>query len=1015
VTSKSTNEGRLPQEFPLVGRKTELDRLFTVFGEGASAARLRLLAGESGVGKSRLALTLAAEAERRDWRVLRGRAYPVEQGVPYAVVADAFVPLLQELDGSKLTVLTRGRESDLHRLFPALGIDSPREDGLDPEELRTRLYWTFSSVLKGLARQQPILVVLEDLHWADPSSVALLHFLVRQSDDQEVRIVATYTSEDRERNPQLVQLERSLESLGRSERLDLSPLDLPGVEELLTALFRMSGPPVNDFAERLYGWTRGNPYFVEQTLQALVQQGELYVRDGTWLGWESRELSLPSTVRDAVMVRFQDVSPLAVEAAEIIAVAGRPSHARLAEHVLARERAEISSAVGELVSRGIVEERLREGEVTLQFRHPLSRETLYRGLSLTRRRLLHEHVAAALEAIHGVRAESHADEIAYHLTQNGVHETDPRAARYLGLAGRQALERHADEEATRYLAAALSALGEGDDPATRKEAMRLRRALVRARTRNGQYEEAGRDWAVLLADARERGDDSGQASALRHMGLLAYFQGRHTEALDLFEEARRTAAKDDDALRAQIELAAAMTHQQLGRASDSRDRILRALEHAEAVGNDGLLARIHRGLALENIWTGKTTEAREHGQKALELGAAAGDQVVVFWGQWAMGALEGLIAGPGPMKPWIEAARATAEELGSPLLDLWLDELALEYNYFSGQWDEALALGTRAIQRARVLNQQALLVRILVWTSSVYMGRGDLDQAAALVDEACGIAGINGGSTPQTRDVHVSVPALIGRTALHMARKEYEEALVTGKSGIAVAEASGYVTWVLHRLLPMVGEAHFHLRQLDQAEKVMKRLSNEGNRINHQLSLVWATAAKAIFTWLDGDIEQASVLLREAADSMEEIGILFDSARLRRQLAGRLAQLGRTDEAVAELRRVHKVFKELGAEPEYRSARSMFDELDAARPTEHGAASGGPESLSLRRFQVAELVARRMSNKEIAEALDIKVRTVTTHLSAIYQILEIGGSDASKRTRLGDMIREGRILPPEES
>jgi ATP/maltotriose-dependent transcriptional regulator MalT len=1013
LSSISGNENRLPQEFPLVGRKSELESLFTLFGEGPRAARLRLLAGESGVGKSRLALTVAAEAERRDWRVLRGRAYPVEQGVPYAVVADAFVPLLAELDGSKLTVLTRGRESDLHRLFPALGIEAPREDGLDPEELRTRLYWTFSSVLKGLARQQPILVVLEDLHWADPSSVSLLHFLVRHLDEHSMRVVATYTSEDRDRNPQLVQLERSLDSLGKLERLDLPPLDLGAIEELLAALFRMSGPPVTEFAERLYGWTRGNPYFVEQTLQALVQQGALYVRDGTWLGWESQELALPSTVRDAVLARFQGLSPLALEAAEIMAVAGRPSHARLAEHVLARERGEISAAVGELVSRGIVEERLREGELLLQFRHPLSRETLYQGLSLTRRRLLHEHVAGALETLYGDAAESHSDEIAYHLTREGQRSTDPRTARYLAIAGGQALERHADQEAVDYLAAALAALGDLSDPAIRDQALRIRRDLARARTRNGRYEDAEQDWLALLKEAQDGGDQVAEAHALRHLGLLRYWRGRHSEALELLDDARSAAPQDDPGLRARIELAAGLAYQELGRARESRDRIQEALDYATLVGNDGLLARVHRALALVNTWIGKAEEAREHGRKAVELGGAAEDLAVVFWGQWALASLEGLVGGPDPMEPWLRAARTTAESLGSPLLELWVDELALEFTYFSGRWDEALALGTRAMERARMLNQRALLVRLLTWTSSVYIGRGDLEQAGALVEEACALAGIRNGSAPDTPDVHVAVPALIGRAALFMGHQEYQKALDAGKAGLAMAEASGYVIWVIHRLLPVVGEAQILLQDLEGAARSIARLRQEGERMNHRLSLVWATAGEALLTWHRGDVETAAGMLAEAADTMEEIGIVFDTARLRRQYAGRLAELGKRQEALAELRRVHKVFKELGAEPEYQKARIMFDELNTPRPTELGAASGGPHALSLRRYQVAALVARRMSNKEIADTLDIKVRTVTTHLSAIYQILEIGGSDASKRTRLGDMIREGRIQPPE--
>lgn len=1004
-------EDRLPQELPLVGRKAELQRLFTLFGEGPAATRFRLLAGEGGVGKSRLALTLAAEAERREWSVLRGRAYPVEQGVPYAVVADAFVPLLQEVDPARLTVLTRGREADLHRLFPALGLDAPRDEGLDPEEVRTRLFWTFGSLLKGLAKDRPVLVVLEDLHWADPSSASLLHFLARQLDDHPVRLLGTYTLEDRERNPPLVQMERSLESLGRLDRLDLAPLDLAAIQELLDRVFHMSGAPVADFAQRIFGWTRGNPYFVEQTLQALVQQEELYLQDGTWLGWESRELTLPSTIRDAILVRFQGLDPLAREAAEIVAVSGRPTPARLVERVLARDRKEIAGAVAQLVSRGIVEERARDGDLLLQLRHPLSRETLYRGLSMMRRRLLHEQVAAALEALYGDEAEEHADEIAYHLTREGVGEADPRAARYLALAGDRALERHADQEAADYLAAALQALGDDLEPDLRSEALRIRRALARARTRKGRYEEAEGDWAVLLADAQARGDEGARAAAHRHLGLLAYWRGRHSLALEHLDEARNSAPPEAWALKAQVELASGMAYQQLGRAQESRQRILEALDFASNLEDQGLLARVHRALALVNTWIGETEEARSHGLRAVELGREAHDPAVVFWGQWALASLEGLVGGPGPMRPWLDAVRETADGLGSPLMDLWVDELELEYTYFSGAWDDALALGTRAVQRARVLHQKGLLVRLLVWTSSVFLHRGDLEAAGELVDEACRVAGVEGRATPETRDVHVAVPALIGRTALLMAQGEVERALEVGRNGLAVAEASGYVIWVLHRLLPLVGEACIRLQDLDGARDAVGRLREEGRRMDHRMSQVWATAGEALVTWHGGEIERSAGLLREAADAMEEIGIVFDAARIRRQLAGRLLDLGRKEEGLAELQRVGEVFRGMGADPELRQTREMYREVGedppSAVPTR-----GGPSPLSPRQYEVAGYVARRWSNQRIAGELDLGIRTVEKHLTNIYSRLQIEGSMVAKRALLGDMIREGKIPPP---
>ncbi|MEJ2539027.1 MAG: AAA family ATPase [Gemmatimonadota bacterium] len=1007
----------LPREFPLVGRRAELERLFRIFGSAGPGGALRLISGEGGVGKSRLAFTVTHEAERRSWQVVRGRAYPVEQGVPYAVLADAFVPLFQGMEPATLTVLSRGREGDLRQLFPALGGDLPQmHSGLDPDELRTRLFWSFSSLIQRFVERQPLMVLLEDLHWADPSSLALIHFLVRHIDSDRFRILATCTAEERSRNPRLMEIERSLESIGRLERMDLAPFQLPEVEALLQTVFGLSGAPIQEFAERLYGWTQGNAYFVEQTLRSLVESGQLYVRDGTWLGWEARDLVLPSTIRDAILVRLRDVSPEALEAAEVMAVVGRPTPLALLDGVLGHDRDRITRAVEELVGSGTVEEEA-EGRrrLLLKFHHPLTRETLYRNLSLARQRFLHGRVAGVLEGLYGEGAAEHADELAYHLARQAGSGHDGRAIRYLELAGAAALRRHADEEATAYLGAALQGAealdGEEDAEAAASRMHRIRRLLARGETRMGRYDDARASWEWLLAEAESARDDRAAAEALRHLGLLSFWQGREAEGLEYLGSARLRVPDDAPDLAARIELATGVTLQQIGRAEESRDHIEAALARAREVGDPALLGWVHRALALIYTFSGKTAAAREHAARALELGKTAEDGRVVFWGQWAMASLKGLTGGPYPMESWLAAARRSAKELGSPVMELFVDELELEYLYFTGDWDGALALGTRAIHLARNLSQTTLLVRLLVWTSAVYIGRGDLQKAEALVNEGVETAGVLGSSRPRAGDIHMAVPALIGMATLRVAQGRFQEALDAGNAGLAIAEASGYVIWVLH-LLPVVGETLIRMRRLDEAAELLVRLEEEGRRTDHPLSQVWAVAGNALVTWTSGELELGTEALLGAARTMDDIGNVYDAARIRRQAAGRLAELGRRDEALDELRRAHDVFAALGAVPELTAARKMYEELEKAPPRSRRGATEPAAQLSPREWEVAERVAARMSNKEIARELGIGLRTVTTHCTNIYKKLELDGGPTRKRTLLGDLVREGRLQPP---
>src|SRR5690606_5818057 len=188
------------------------------------------------------------------WRVIAGRAYPVETGVPYALFADAFLPTLREMDPATLTVLSRGGESELTSLFPALGAGGvvPASSG-DPAELRTRLMWNFAEFTKRLAGRAPLLCILEDLQWADDSSLELLHFLARQIRGAPIRIVCTENDAERARTSHVARVERSLAALGVAETVRLEPLSLEEVGSVLCRAFGVEAAVVREFAVLLFG------------------------------------------------------------------------------------------------------------------------------------------------------------------------------------------------------------------------------------------------------------------------------------------------------------------------------------------------------------------------------------------------------------------------------------------------------------------------------------------------------------------------------------------------------------------------------------------------------------------------------------------------------------------------------------------------------------------------------------------------------------------------------------------
>jgi len=257
---------------PLIGRDEELARLTRALDEAERGAPSTIfIAGEGGIGKTRLADTIVSEATRRKWTTAVGRAFPVETGVPYALFADALVPMLKAMDPATLAVMSRGGEAELARLFPALDLraDSraPRGDAAD---LKARLLWNFSQFLGRFAAKRPLLIVLENVQWADASSLELLHFVARQLAGNRIVVICSYNLSQRDANPTLPSTERSLIGLGAGSLVRLEPWSREESDELLTRLFEVDPASVRAFATLLYERTRGNPFFTEEMLKSLV-------------------------------------------------------------------------------------------------------------------------------------------------------------------------------------------------------------------------------------------------------------------------------------------------------------------------------------------------------------------------------------------------------------------------------------------------------------------------------------------------------------------------------------------------------------------------------------------------------------------------------------------------------------------------------------------------------------------------------------------------------------------------
>lgn len=1005
---------------PLVGRAGELAALGDMLAAVTEGpGRTLFLFGEGGVGKTRLISAVGERAKKRGFTVALGRAYPVETGVPYALFADGLAPILSQIDPAQLTVLTRGGFAELAALFPGVLSAPVGEDRTPPPsaggaaEVKARLHWNFAQFLNRISTKQPLLLILENLQWADASSLELFHFVARQiHGNARVALVGTYNEAERDTNPVLRNTELSLLRLGAATVQKVEPLRESDVRQLVCEMFSVDDAAIGRFPVLLYAWTRGNPFFIEETLKSLVARGALYQRDGRWLGWQVESLELPPTIRDALAARVAGLGSEARGIANIAAVVGTRLTLTSLQRISGLPEATLVPAVEELCAARILEERVHTDSLSVagadgvvyDFTHPLLQQVLYGALGHARSSLMHATIAEALEASYGPRAVEHADELAFHFARAHASTLEPKAVRYLSAAGRAALGKHANREAAEYLSRALDHLDRAD-PGESRERLDLLVHLARARQRLGDYEQALALWARAIAAERALGIEPAAAAEIRYrMGLALYWSGQYEQALEQYDAALSAfGAATVDPVVVQVHLARGVCLQDTGRFDDAAAEVRSALAVAEAVGDPALLARVHRALLLMYAWSGSAALAREHGERALELARRTAQPMLRWSGHWAMAMLSGISSDARGLVEHLAEAERAGEELGSPLLPLWTAEISIQYAASVGDWETGIATGERTIPLARALSQRTLLPRLLVWTGLIYLERGEPLRAREMFDEAWNVSGA-GRITDRPVDVPTVVPPHIGLAAFHLATGDFREAVNVGEAGLALADRSGHRIWAVQWLLPIVMEARMRAQDFAEAAAHARRLRSDAEEFAHPLGLACATASEGLLLqYHTRDPAGAARALASAAEQFEAIPYPYFGARVRRELARTLNAGGHRDEAIRELRRAHDVFARLGATTELAQTREELRTL-GVRPPARGMGIGAA-GLTARELEISRMVAQRKANKEIGTALHISARTVSTHLSNIFAKLGV-----DSRGALADFVRQKGLL-----
>jgi DNA-binding CsgD family transcriptional regulator len=946
-TGASPAAGR-PTTPPLVGRRDVLDqftRLLDLVGEGAF--RLVGLAGEPGAGKTRLLAELAGGARSRGMLPLSGRAAEFEQEMPFGMVIDALDDHLEEF--GLPPGVDEVHASSLATMFPALStaVSGGSAIGADLTGLaRYRLYRAVRQLLSELAADSGLVLILDDVHWADDSSLELLDHLLRHPPHGPVLIAVAY------RPAQASARMRALNET-HGQRIAVGPLSESEAAEFL-------GPGTSpERRRRLYEESGGNPFYLE----ALSRMEPDLPDRRSATGDDAEDGELPAPVRAALQRELNGLSPTALLVAQAGAAAAdefEPAVAAVAAEVTEQVTLE---ALSELATRDIVRPA---SPGRFRFRHPLVRNAVYVSSAAGWRHAAHARIAA-----HLTRLGAPATVRARHVERSGGFGDEAAIATLVEAA--RAAAPQAPATAAHWFEAGLRLM-----PTDHESRPELLLELATVQAVSGQI-TSGRDLAREALRLLPPNDVSRRSRAARVCALMERMLGRpHQGRTVLLDELHRISdPRSAAAIRLRLRLVADSLIRSDFRAAKA---VLDLMPDSAPEWEPGLEMATASLRPLPSLAAGRITDAVRHINRADRLVAAAPDEHlaewmdVITWLCWTETMMGRHQSARRRFDRAITIARSTGQSYMVPHL-------------MAGQARTLVMLG-RLADAALAAEDAAGMARLLGTGQEVVMA----------LTQQCLVASWSGDDEEARRLGEQAMAKSADTVEWWGAMAQYVHALALVNSGLIDEGAAAMVTACNGFIRPKLDPA-----TLMACCEVMARIEVE--RSQRDEALVWAERAGRLahpdvpasvglaelaraHTERPDDPMAAAERARQAAEVLDGAELRVDAGRARLTSGLAYAEVGARDRSQEELRAASELFQACGARALHAQAVRELRRQGVRVPGVTGRGAGA-HGLSRREYEVAVLVTEGHTNQQIAEKLFISVRTVETHLSRIFTKLAV--------------------------
>jgi adenylate cyclase len=820
----SLEHGRVPsprsiasKEVPLVDRVEEMNALKeavyrAVHGEGG----LVFIHGEAGIGKTRLVRELGAYARSRGVQVLYGRCpalFRMDGVPPYILWKEVIKDYLETCTPEQLYRVIGFYPAEVAKLVPEISQKLrtiPQSFPISPDQEQNRLFEAVSQFITNISQETPLLVVLDDLQWTDPSSLLLLHYLARGVQKRPLLLLGAYRSTDIDTKHPLTPVLMELNRERLPQSVSLKRMSLEDISEMIKQMLEQDDVPA-EFCKMIYEKTRGNPFFAEEVIKSLKEEEVIYREENRWKLKEVTKIEFPETVKSLIKARIDRLDDEHQNVLTMASLVGNDFTFEALKGVIGLEEDKLRKIVDELLKTGLLKHRVVHGEDVCSFADIIVRDVVYEEVGTFERKKLHRVVGTALEKAYAQKADEHIGELALHFLEGGDKD---KALDYFLKAGEKAQKVYAHNEAFSYLEHALKLLEEKEASIEKKAGVIEKLGDFKAWI--GETDACLEYWNKSLALWNQLGNKRKIAELhIKMANILWDAVGDKEKASEHHSAALQILEKEPES----VELARLyenISHMlwRTGEIAKASHFAHKALELAKRFGDAEILAECYNDLAGVTESMEESAEHLEEGLKiavennCMETALRLYNNISIYY--------ETI----GKTQKAVETRQKGFElgkKVGETASTSWIGR-TLAYSYLNmGDVQKALVLLEELLARGKRTKNTVGIAQATNYIGRIYQYLGEWGQSLQYLREGYRIA-------IDTDDYQTIAEAAAMLGELFMETEDYSEAEKYLNEGNSIYEKAGNTMYQVYFTLPPLARLYLKRGEIEKAKELIERM-----------------------------------------------------------------------------------------------------------------------------------------------------------------------------------------------